>query len=160
MEFRLHPRFQVAFDDHLRDAIGDRWDAQRPRFAIALWNIDPPYRRRKVAARRQPIPELVEIVRKISLEVRNRLAVDASRSLVGSNPLVSFPHFPLRDSIWLCSIHEGPPVAGCPRSRAEQRIPFAPAPLQSLQHYYGLLRPCAPHRYSRPYRVYLFGLLP
>ena len=33
---------------------------------------------------------------------------------------------------------------------AEQRSPFGPAPLQSLHPYYGLLRPCAPHRYSRP----------
>ena len=33
---------------------------------------------------------------------------------------------------------------------AEQRSPFAPAPLQGLHHYYGLLRPCAPHWYSRP----------
>ena len=34
--------------------------------------------------------------------------------------------------------------------KTEQRSPFAPAPLQSLRHYYGLLRPCAPRRYSHP----------
>src|SRR6516162_11428992 len=34
----------------------------------------------------------------------------------------------------LGSIHEGPPVAGCPLARAEQRNPFAPAPLQDLHH--------------------------
>ena len=34
--------------------------------------------------------------------------------------------------------------------QAEQRSPFAPAPLQGLRRYYGLLRPCAPLRYSRP----------
>jgi len=33
---------------------------------------------------------------------------------------------------------------------AEQRSPFGPAPLQDLHPYYGLLRPCAPHRYSGP----------
>jgi len=33
---------------------------------------------------------------------------------------------------------------------AEQRNPFAPVPLQDLPHYYGLLRPCAPLRYSDP----------
>ena len=32
----------------------------------------------------------------------------------------------------------------------EQRNPFAPAPLQSLHHYYGLLRACSPLWYSRP----------
>jgi hypothetical protein len=30
-----------------------------------------------------------------------------------------------------------------------QRSPLAPAPLQSLRHYYGLLRPCPPLWYSR-----------
>jgi hypothetical protein len=43
-----------------------------------------------------------------------------------------------------------PPVAGWPAASAEQRSPFAPVPLQNLHHYYGLLRPCAPHSYSRP----------
>jgi hypothetical protein len=37
-----------------------------------------------------------------------------------------------------------------PVALAEQRSPLAPAPLQSLRHYYGLLRPCTPLRYSRP----------
>ena len=36
-----------------------------------------------------------------------------------------------------------------PVSETEQRSPFAPATLQSLRRYYGLLRPCAPLRYSR-----------
>jgi len=35
-------------------------------------------------------------------------------------------------------------------AKAEQRSPFAPAPLQDLPRYYGLLRPCALLRYSRP----------
>jgi hypothetical protein len=34
--------------------------------------------------------------------------------------------------------------------QAEQRSPFAPAPLKGLRHYHGLLRPCARLRYSRP----------
>src|SRR5208337_4646890 len=38
-----------------------------------------------------------------------------------------------------------------PVASVEQCSPFAPAPLQDLHHYYGLLRPCAPHRYSRPH---------
>ncbi len=28
--------------------------------------------------------------------------------------------------------------------------PFAPPPLQRLHHYYEVIRPCAPHRYSHP----------
>lgn len=160
MEFGLHHRFQMMLDHHLRDPIRDRRYAQRPRLAIALRDLDPPHRRRKVAARRQPVPELVEVVRKISLKVCNRLAVYASRPLVGSYPLVGVPYRPLRNSIRLCPIHEDPPVAGCPRSRAEQCNPFAPAPLQDLRRYYGLLRPCAPLRYSHPHGDRPFEFLP
>src|SRR5689334_25296328 len=138
----------MPFDHHLGDAISDRGDPQRARLAIALRYVDPPHRWRKVAAGRQTIPEFVEVVPKISLKVRNRLAVYAGRPLIGSNPLVGFPYLPFRNVVRLCSIHEGPPVAGCPQARAEQCNPFAPAPLQDLHHYYGLLRPCAPHRYS------------
>src|SRR6516162_8401769 len=41
-----------------------------------------------------------------------------------------------------------PPVSGWPMAKAEQRSPFAPAPLQGLRRYYGLLRPCAPLRFG------------
>src|SRR3954453_23739949 len=160
VELWFHQRFQVPFDHHLGDAISYRGDPQRARLAIALRYVAPPHRWRKVAARRQTIPEFVEVVPKISLEVRNRLAVYASRPLVGSNPFIGFPYLPFRNVVRLCSIQEGPPVAGCPQARAEQRNPFAPAPLQDLHHYYGLLRPCAPHWYSHPHRVHLFGFLP
>ena len=43
-----------------------------------------------------------------------------------------------------------PPVTGWLRVLAEQCSPFGPVPLQTLQPYYGPLRPCAPHRYSDP----------
>src|SRR6516164_3014142 len=45
-------------------------------------------------------------------------------------------------------------------AKAEQRSPFAPAPLQDLPRYYGLLRPCAPRRYSRPRGWSRLRLLP
>src|SRR3954466_7806830 len=46
-----------------------------------------------------------------------------------------------------------------PGREAEQRSPFGPAPLQSFHPYYGLLRPCAPRRYSRPCGDRPLGLL-
>src|SRR5580698_4749466 len=73
VEAWLHHRFQMPFDHHLGDAISDRGNPQRARLAIALWYVDPPHRWRKVAAGRQTIPEFVEVVPKISLEVRNRV---------------------------------------------------------------------------------------
>jgi hypothetical protein len=112
VEVRLHERFQEPFDHHLGDAISDRGYPQRPGSTIILRYVHPSHRRRKIAARRQPIPELVEVVRQISLEVRNRLTIHASRTLVGSYPLVGFPYFPFRNVERLCSIHAVPPVAG------------------------------------------------
>ncbi len=44
--------------------------------------------------------------------------------------------------------HAAPPVTGWPPASAGYRSPFGPVPLQNLRPYYGLLRPCAPHRYS------------
>ena len=49
MKHRLQDRLQIATGDLLGDAVGDRWNAQRPRPAIRFRNIDPPHRRRKVA---------------------------------------------------------------------------------------------------------------
>ncbi len=114
----FHERLQGSFDHHLGDAVGDRGYPQRPGSTIVLRYVHPSHRRRKVAAGRQPIPQLVEVVRKISLEVRDRLPIHASRTLVGSYPLVCFPYFPFRNVERLCSIHRVPPKA---RPRADQR---------------------------------------
>src|SRR3990172_2000058 len=160
VKIRLHAWLQIAFHHHLSDSVCDSRNTQRPRLALALRNINPSHRRRKPAAGRHPIPDLIKVVRKISLKIRDRLPIHTSCALVGSHTLIGFPYLPFRNIERLCSIHEAPPVAGWPPSRAEQRNPFAPAPLQSLHHYYGLLRPCAPHRYSHPYGGCPLGILP
>src|SRR5262245_33357651 len=114
VEAGLNQWLKVPLDNRLGDSVGDSGNPQwpRPSSSISFRDIDPPHRRRMITARRQPVPELVEVVRKISLEVRNRLAVDACRSLVGSNPLVCFPYFPFRNVERLCPIHKVPPIAG------------------------------------------------
>src|SRR6516165_405592 len=93
----------MPFDHHLGDAISNRGDPQRAHPAIALRYVDPPHRWRKVAAGRQTIPKFIEVVFKISLKIRNHLAVYASRPLVGSDPLIGFPHLPFRNVIRLGS---------------------------------------------------------
>src|SRR5882762_8250464 len=64
----------------------------------------------KWAPRSQSVPELVEVVRKSSLKVRNRLPIYSSRPLVGLHFLESLPDFPLRDVERLCLVHRAPPV--------------------------------------------------
>src|SRR5215467_14180043 len=79
----------MPFDHHLGDAISNRGDPQRAHPAIALRYVDPPHRWRKVAAGRQTIPKFIEVVFKISLKIRNHLAIYASRPLVGSDDLTA-----------------------------------------------------------------------
>ena len=141
-------RLQIPTDNLLRDAIGYRRDAQRTRAAARFGDVHPPHRWREVAPRGQPVPEPVEVAGKAGLELRNRLSIYSSRSPVGLHLLEGLPDFPLRDVERLCLGHAAPPVTGWPPAAAGYRSPFGPVPLQDLHPYYGLLRPCAPHRYS------------
>src|ERR1700675_5060720 len=153
MKHRLQNRLQVTTGDLLGAAIGDSWNAQRPRATPGFRNIDPPHRRRKVAPRGHAIPEFVEGARKVGLDRRNRLSICSSRSLVRLHTFEGLPNLPFGDLERLCLVHgliPSPDGFSWPMALAEQRSPLAPAPLQSLRHYYGLLRPCTPPRYSRP----------
>src|ERR1700747_3326872 len=105
MERRLQTRLQVATGNFLCDTVSDSWNARRARTAIHLRNIHASHRRRKVAPRRQPVPELIEVVCKISLKVRNRLSVYSSRSPVGLHLLEGFPDFPFGDVERLYPVH-------------------------------------------------------
>src|SRR6202035_323619 len=125
--------------------------------------IDPPHRRRKVAPGGHAIPEFVEVTRKVDLKRRNQLSIYSSRSLVRLHTFEGFPDFPFGDLERLCLVHgllPSPDGFSWPVALAEQRSPLAPAPLQSLHHYYGLLRPCAPLRYSRPHGWSRLWLVP
>ncbi len=68
--------------------VRNRRNTQWPRTAITLGDLHPAHRRRKVAARRQSIPQFVEIVGQSLLKLSNRLIIDARRSPIGPYPLV------------------------------------------------------------------------
>ena len=149
MEHRLQIRLQVASGDLLGDTVGDRWNAQRAPTTVCLRNLDPPHRRRKIAPRRQPVPELVEVVRRST----SNSAIDCASTPAA--PWLAFTRLKASQTSLLgmsngFALPTGAPVAGWPVAVAEQRSPFGPAPLQSLHPYYELLRPCAPLRYSGP----------
>ncbi len=59
-----------------------------------------------------------------------------------------------------CLDRSAPPEFGWRWSAAEQRGPFGPVSLQNLRPYYEPLRPCAPHRYSRPLGFSQLDFLP
>src|SRR3954452_7131450 len=153
MEMRLHEWLQNPFDHHLGDSIGDRWNTKRPRSSsFSLWDVNPSHRRRKVAARRHSIPDLVEVVRQISLEVRNRLAVHASRTLVGSDlpkkpPLRPGRHQPVggrSPATWPASGGwRGRAAGSAPRSR-KRRDRHSPS--RDAGRYRRAPRSCGPWR--------------
>jgi hypothetical protein len=95
VEVRLHERLQEPLNHRLSNAVSDRRNPEWPSPAVSLRYVYPSHRRRIVTARRHSVPELVEVVRKISLKVRNRLPVDACRTLVdavdGSSTGTSVP---------------------------------------------------------------------
>src|ERR1700756_2138467 len=97
MELRLQNGLQISTDNFLGDPVSDCWDTQRAHAAVRLWNIDPPHRRGQNAPCRQPLPEFLEIVRKLALELRHGLPSHASRSLVRLHTFEGFPDFPFGD---------------------------------------------------------------
>ena len=95
MEHWFQQRLQISLDHHLGDSVGDRRNTQRPRSTIAFRDVHPSDRRRHIAARRHSIPEPIEIIIQILLELRDRLIVNARRPAVFLHSLVRHPHFAL-----------------------------------------------------------------
>jgi len=101
-----------------------------PRPARRLRNVHPPHRLRKIASRGQAVPELVEIVREINLEVCNRLPVYASRSWLAFTFLKASQTSRFGMSNGFALVMAAPPVAGWPPA-----LGGIPQPLRSSPHY-------------------------
>src|SRR5207247_8929979 len=77
---------------------GARGPSHRAKPALALRrNLARLDRRRHVAPRAEPIPELVEVPRKVRLERLDRLPVDPRSPRVGLHPQPRLPDQPLRN---------------------------------------------------------------
>ena len=98
MEDRLGLPFQPPGHHGLGDAISDSGHAKNPRTcAVRFRYLYRQHRRREVAPRRHPIPDLVQIVSQILLEVLDGAPVHARRPFIGPDFLPRLLHFPLRD---------------------------------------------------------------
>src|SRR5262249_48141301 len=102
-----------------------------------LVDLHRPYRWWKVAAGRQAIPDLVEVVFQLLLKILDRLFVDSCCSLIGFNLLVCFPYLPLGNTIWPCLTHRFLPLLVDASSSALQHPPSAPSFSRGLHRYYG-----------------------
>ena len=84
VEPRLHQRLQKHGHRRLRDPVGDRRHAEHPGpRAVRLRDLHRPDRGRKEGPRTHPIPDLVQIVPKVGLELLQALPVHSRRTLVG-----------------------------------------------------------------------------
>ncbi|MBC2586876.1 recombinase family protein [Rhodococcus aetherivorans] len=97
VEHLLHPRHQPVRHHRLGDPIGDRRDTQHPLPAVAFRDRHRPHRLRMIRARGHPIPDLVQIVLQIGLELLEALPVHPRSTLVGGHLQPGLPHLPLVD---------------------------------------------------------------
>ena len=124
MELRFHDRLQIPLGHCLRDAIGDRRDAQRPHASVSFGDLHEPDRTWKVRPRGHPIPDLVEVPLQIRLERFDGLSVHSRRAAIRLNALVRFPHLLLGNLKRLCLIHELLPSRVDPQIRPGGSTPL------------------------------------
>jgi hypothetical protein len=135
VEARLHARLQVQPHDGLGDSVRDGRHPKDPHpLASRLGDLHGLHRRRDIAPRRQPIPQLVQVPLEVPLELLDRLLVHPGRALVGLDPLIRLPDHPFGDLKRLVLLpgfaHPAPPShAGWPPSQPGQPAPFAPPAL-------------------------------
>ncbi len=65
MKDRLQLRFQVHLDNHLGDAIPNRWNPKRSSLSVGLRDVHTSYRRWKIASGRHSVPDLIQIILEI-----------------------------------------------------------------------------------------------
>ena len=118
MEQWVHHRLQSRLHHRLCDPIRHSRYAQLSFPTIGLRYFHRPHGRRKVTARRHPIPDLIEIPFQVSLKLCHRLLIDPGRSIdeiVGQEHLLG-PGRVLRAAIETGELHSmilwGPPGSG------------------------------------------------
>ena len=98
----VEDRLQLLFQQHRCRGLGNSvcriGHAQNPRaLAVRFRDLDRAHRRREVASRREPVPELEQAPRKVPFEVVDRLLVNAGGALVRLDPPIGLPNGQLGD---------------------------------------------------------------
>ena len=160
MEFRFHDFLQPGRGHGLRDSVRDGRHAENPGpCAMRFRYFHRFHRRREVAARGHPVPDLIEITLQIGLEVLDRAARPPPARPCWLSLSARRPAPPASKSQTACL-----PVSARPRDSSRaclvdrmQRTTDEPAPSlrshrikQELHRYYGPVRLRAPRRYSAP----------
>jgi len=140
MEHRFHHLLQPGRDHGLRDPVRDgRYPEQPGPATMRFRYLHRPHRGREVTTRAHPVPDLVQVVLQIGLELPERHLIHSRRALIGLHLPVCLPHLQLRNGKRLARrlqlAHATPP--GFPVDQANTATDD-PAP--SLRpHYRGFL---------------------
>ena len=160
MELTFQDRLQFLLDHHLCHPIRYRWYSQGTISPVRLRNIYASDRLRMITARRHPIPDIVEIIPKIGLKLRDGLLINPGPSLIRLYPLPRLPNLALEslETALRSALKSSLSVAS---SRlAAWFTPFALLPLQKHHHYYEVIRPCGMPWYSMSHRYGPLDTLP
>ena len=111
MKDRLKPLLQPRRHRGLSYSVGRGWHPEHPDPSpMILRYLHRPHRRRHVAARAHPTPQLVEQVALVAFKVGDALTVHARRSTIGPDLLPRLKHETFGDfkrpSLRPCSTHQ------------------------------------------------------
>jgi hypothetical protein len=160
MKDRLHAGLQLQRHHRLRNPVSHGRHSQDSRpTAMRLRNLHRPHLRRKVRPRRHPIPDLVQIVVPIRIEVVDGAPVRSRRTLVRLNALICLPHQTLRNVKRLVRLtrlaHSSPPTrTSVPwllkYTNLTMSRPLRSTPITGASPLLRAGPPARPHRYSVP----------
>ena len=105
MEYGFHQRIQDHLGHHLRNAIRYRRYPQGAHLPIPFGNLYQSHRRRKIAPRRHPIPDLIKVALEIPLEHRQSFPIHPGGATVGLHQLPCSQDKFLGNTIRLCFRH-------------------------------------------------------
>src|SRR3954452_125445 len=105
MEDRVQLGLDEKFDNGLRDTVSDRGHSQLSRASRCLRNLHLLDWRRVIGPRRHSVPQLVQLLRQVLLEVVDGFIVDAGSPAVGFDQLVCLPYRTLRNAVRLRRDH-------------------------------------------------------
>ena len=98
MKDRFDLRLQPARYHRLGHSVRDRRHTKGSRpTAMRFGYLHRQHRRRKVRPRGHPIPDLVQVVLQILVELLQRHPVHTRRTPIGFNLPIGLPHLPLRN---------------------------------------------------------------
>src|SRR5918996_2596132 len=156
---RLNDLLQLGRDHRLSDPVRHhRGHPQRADPAALLRDLHQLDRRREITPRRQPVPQLVQVVVAVLVEPGQRLLIHPRGAAIGAHLAIRVPHGPLGNTKRLRLAHKLlPPPTTTGSWLANKQQPGNP-PLSLHPHYQASplhrdVRPCAPQPVLNPSQI-------